>query len=105
MGRCRPESNPAGLGTQEGRVIRRDRPARGVPFREVAKAAYGGLRRLPKDMERGLEVPRFYDPYYGTASSPTHVAVVEVDRETYEVKLHRYLVVEDCGRIINPLIV
>src|SRR5262245_11655999 len=99
------ETNPADLDVQDGRVVVRDKPERSLPFREVAKAAYGGLRRLPKDMEPGLEVTRFYDPYYGTASSATHVAVVEVDRETYEVKIHRYIVVEDCGRIINPLIV
>ena len=71
----------------------------------MARAAYGGLRRLPKDMEPGLEVTRFYDPYFGTASNATHVAVVEVDRDTYQVKIERYIVVEDCGRIINPMIV
>jgi carbon-monoxide dehydrogenase large subunit len=99
------ELNPADLDLQQGRVSVRERPERSVAFREVARAAYGGLRRLPKDMEPGLEVTRFYDPYYGTASSATHVAVIEVDRETYAVKLHRYVVVEDCGRVINPLIV
>jgi carbon-monoxide dehydrogenase large subunit len=50
-------------------------------------------------------VTRFYDPYFGTASNATHVAVVEVDQDTYEVKTQRYIVVEDCGRIINPIIV
>jgi len=99
------ETNPADLDLQGGYVVVRDKPGRSMPFREVAKAAYGGLRRLPKDMEPGLEVTRFYDPYYGTASSATHVAVVEVDRETCAVKVLRYIVVEDCGRVINPLIV
>jgi carbon-monoxide dehydrogenase large subunit len=99
------ETNPADLDLQDGRILVRGKPERSIPFREITKAAYGGLRRLPKNMEPGLEVTRFYDPYYGTASSATHVAVVEVDRETYEVKIHRYVVVEDCGRIINPLIV
>jgi carbon-monoxide dehydrogenase large subunit len=99
------ETNPADLALQDGRVIVRDKPERSMAFREVAKAAYGGLRRLPKDTEPGLEITRFYDPYYGTASSATHVAVVEVDRETYTVKVLRYVVVEDCGRVINPLIV
>ena len=56
-------------------------------------------------MEPGLEVTRFYDPFFGTASSATHVAVVEIDTETYAVTIKRYIVVEDCGRIINPLIV
>jgi carbon-monoxide dehydrogenase large subunit len=99
------EMNPADLDLQDSRVVVRAKPERNILFREVAKAAYGGLRRLPKDMEPGLEVTRFYDPYYGTASSATHGAVVEVDRETYAVKVLRYVVVEDCGRVINPLIV
>ena len=99
------ETNPADLDLQDGRVVVRGKPERSLPFRDVAKAAYGGIRRLPKDMEPGLEVTRFYDPYFGTASSATHVAVVEVDRETYAVKVLRYVVVEDCGRVINPLIV
>jgi carbon-monoxide dehydrogenase large subunit len=56
-------------------------------------------------MEPGLEATRFYDPYFGTASGATHLAVVEVERATGAVRVLRYVVVEDCGRIINPLIV
>src|SRR3989442_12358406 len=56
-------------------------------------------------MEPGLEATRFYDPYLGTASNATHLAVVEVDSSTCAVRVLRYVVVEDCGRIINPLIV
>ena len=99
------ESNPADLDIRDDQVFLREKPARRLPFRAVAKTAYAGLRRLPKDVEPGLEVTRFYDPFFGTASSATHVAVVEVDTETYEVTIKRYIVVEDCGRIINPLIV
>ncbi|WP_179137848.1 xanthine dehydrogenase family protein molybdopterin-binding subunit, partial [Candidatus Entotheonella palauensis] len=99
------EANRDDLDLQQGRVTVQGSPDRGVSFREVAQAAYGGLRRLPPEVEPGLEMTRFYDPYYGTASSATHVVAVEVDRDTYDVTLHRYVVVEDCGRLINPLIV
>lgn len=99
------EADPADLVVNGGRVAVRGTPDRGVTFREIAQAAYSGARRLPQGMEPGLEATRFYDPYYGTASSATHAAIVEVDRETYEVRIRRYVVVEDCGRIINPLIV
>jgi carbon-monoxide dehydrogenase large subunit len=99
------EANPADLVINDGRVSVRGLPDRHVSFQEIAKAAYSGARQLPKGMDPGLEATRFYDPYYGTASSATHAAVVEVDRETYEVRILRYVVVEDCGRIINPLIV
>ena len=78
---------------------------RSVTLREIAAAAYAGVKRLPKGMEPGLEATRFYDPYLGTASNATHIAVVDVDVETCAVRIRRFVVVEDCGRIINPLIV
>ena len=56
-------------------------------------------------MEPGLEATRFYDPYIGTAANATHIAVVEVDVDLCAVTLSRYVVVEDCGRVINPMIV
>jgi len=89
----------------DGGVIR----VRGVPGREltlaaVASAAYAAGKRLPKGMEPGLETTRFYDPYFGTASNATHLAVVEVDLATCTVRVLRHVVVEDCGRVINPMI-
>ncbi len=99
------EAAPEDLLMREGRVSVRGMPERGVTLRDVAKAAYSGVRRLPKGMEPGLETTRFYDPYYGTASTATHAVVVEVDRETFDVRLRRYVVAEDCGVMINPLIV
>jgi carbon-monoxide dehydrogenase large subunit len=88
-----------------GRAAVRGAAHRSVSLRDIGRAAYAAGKRLPKDMEPGLEATRFYDPYFGTASNAAHVAVVEVDRETGTVKLLRYVVADDCGRIINPLIV
>ncbi|OGL00831.1 MAG: hypothetical protein A3E31_09085 [Candidatus Rokubacteria bacterium RIFCSPHIGHO2_12_FULL_73_22] len=99
------EADPADLVVQDGRVAVRGASDRYVSVRDVARTAYGGVRRLPRGLEPGLEATRFYDPYYGTASTATHMAVVEVDRETFGVRILRYLVTEDCGRIINPLVV
>jgi carbon-monoxide dehydrogenase large subunit len=87
------------------RATVRGAPDRALTLREIARAAYGGAKRLPNGMEPGLEATRFYDPYFGTASNATHVAVVEVDPETCAVTVRRFVVVDDCGRIINPLIV
>jgi carbon-monoxide dehydrogenase large subunit len=78
---------------------------RRVTLAEIARSAYVGAKRLPQGMEPGLEATRFYDPYIGTAANATHVAVVEVDLDLCAVNLTRYLIVEDCGRIINPMIV
>ena len=83
----------------------RGAPDRSLSLREIARCAYGGVKRLPKGMEPGLESTRFYDPYVGTASSATHIAMVEIDLDLCSVAVRRYVVVEDCGRLINPMIV
>jgi len=99
------EASPEDVEIADGRLAVKGAGGRTVSLRDVAQAAYGGTRRLPKGMEPGLETTRFYDPYFGTASNATHLAVVEVDSATCEVSLRMLAVVEDCGRIINPLIV
>ena len=63
------------------------------------------MDRLPQDARKELEVTKIYDPYFGTTTSATHIVALEIDPETYRVKLDRYVVAEDCGRIINPMIV
>jgi carbon-monoxide dehydrogenase large subunit len=93
------------LAVADGIISVRGAPDRAVSLAQVAAAAYGGGKRLPRGLEPGLEATRFYDPYFGTASNATHLAVVEVEPATCTTRVLRYLVVEDCGRIINPLIV
>jgi carbon-monoxide dehydrogenase large subunit len=78
---------------------------RSLTFRELAKAAYSQMGRLPIDQRDELEVTKLYDPVWGTTTAATHIATLEVDPETYTVTIDRYIVVEDCGRVINPAIV
>jgi aerobic carbon-monoxide dehydrogenase large subunit len=78
---------------------------RSLTFRELAKAVYSEMGRLPKDPREELEVTKAYDPYFGTTTSATHIVALEIDTNTYKVKLNRYVVAEDCGRMINPMIV
>jgi carbon-monoxide dehydrogenase large subunit len=99
------EAAPEDLDLAAGVVRVRGVPDRALTLARIATLAYGGTRRLPPGMEPGLEATRFYDPYFGTAAGATHLAVVEVDPATCAVRVLRYVVVEDCGRIINPLIV
>ena len=70
---------------------------------EIAFAAFGA--GLPEDMEHGLEAVAYYDPSNFVWPFGTHIAVVEVDAETGAVDLQRYIAVDDCGNIINPMIV
>ncbi len=76
-----------------------------MTFKEVAHAVYAQMGRIPLDLREDLAASETYDPYLGTACSSTHLAMVEVDPGTYGVTVLRFAVAEDCGRIINPLIV
>jgi aerobic carbon-monoxide dehydrogenase large subunit len=98
------EASVADLTIEGGVISVRGVPGREVTLGTVATSAYAGTKRLPRDVEPGLEATKFYDPYFGTASNATHLAVVEVDVETWTVKVLRHVVAEDCGRVINPLI-
>lgn len=78
---------------------------RQLSFREIAKAVYSQMGRLPKELREDLSETRTYDPFFGTTTSATHLAQVEVDPRTCRITVQRYVVAEDCGRLINPLIV
>jgi carbon-monoxide dehydrogenase large subunit len=81
-----------------------DRDAGTVTFPEVAREAHLG-HDLPFGMAPGLDETYFFDPADMPFAYGTHLAVVEVDAETGQVALLRHVVVDDCGRIINPLLV
>jgi aerobic carbon-monoxide dehydrogenase large subunit len=70
---------------------------------EVAFAAYGA--GLPEDVELGLEAVAYFDPPNFVWPFGAHICVVEVDPETGGVEMLRYVAVDDCGNVINPMIV
>ena len=78
-----------------------------ITIADVAHALYSEMGRLPKELRDeidNLEATRVYDPFFGSATSASHIAVVEIDPETYQTTMRRYVAAEDCGRIINPMI-
>jgi carbon-monoxide dehydrogenase large subunit len=87
----------------EGKYRVKGVPTQGVSLAEVAALAYGG--DLPEDISAGLETTEFFKPADETFPFGTHVAVVEVFPETGDVKLIRYVSVDDCGTIISPMLV
>lgn len=89
---------------ENGRFVVRGVPGRGVTIQEIAAEAYDA-RRLPPGMEPGLTASSFFEPPNFTYPHGCHVAIVEVDPETGRVVLRRYVAVDDCGRVISPLLV
>ena len=86
-------------------IIRSRSSNASMTFKELAHAVYMQMGSIPHDKREDLTGSESYDPYLGTACSSCHLAVVEVDPETFGVQVRDYVVAEDCGRIINPMIV
>jgi carbon-monoxide dehydrogenase large subunit len=78
---------------------------RRMTFRQLARGVYSEMGRIPADQREELGSTQTYDPIFGTSATAAHLAVVEVDPNTYQVRVERYIVAEDCGRIVNPMIV
>jgi carbon-monoxide dehydrogenase large subunit len=77
---------------------------RSIPLVMLARAAYHQTHRFKGEVAAGIVESATYDPL-GTFSNACHVAVVEVDAETGRVGIEKFLVAEDAGRLINPMIV
>jgi carbon-monoxide dehydrogenase large subunit len=100
------EAAPEDLVIDGGAITVRGAPGRGLTIIDVARLAYrpaAGL--LPEGVDPALEATQYYDPPPATFANGTHLAVVDVDPETGQVEILRHVVVEDCGRMVNPMIV
>ena len=101
------EAARADLVLDDGRVSVRGAPGRGLTLAEVAALASAPRpgSALPSGMAPGLEAAAYVSVPQSTYSSGAHAAVVEVDAETGAVRILRYVAVDDCGTVINPMIV
>jgi carbon-monoxide dehydrogenase large subunit len=100
------EANRDDLEFGNGKVFVRGIERRSVSFSELARAAVPGwASKLPGGLEPGLEETSYFVPATVTWANAAHVAVIEVDRETGEIKLLDYVVSHDAGKLINPLLV
>jgi carbon-monoxide dehydrogenase large subunit len=75
-----------------------------LTIQEIALAAHLA-KELPPDTEPGLSATYFFEPKNFTFPFGTHIVVVEIERETGEIKFLRYVAVDDCGKVINPMLV
>ena len=88
----------------EGNAARVVGTDRAISLEQLARAAYHQAHRFKGEVTPGIGESATYDPA-GTFSNACHVAFVEVDIETGHVRVEKFLVAEDAGRLINPMIV
>lgn len=100
------EASPDDVVSAEGRFFVRGSPSRMVTWPDVARSASAPIAAgLAESREPGLEASVTYDPPPAAFSNGVHVAMVEVDPSTGQVALLRYVIAEDCGPVVNPMIV
>src|SRR5262245_44737378 len=96
------EASEADLEWEPGKFYVKGSPSKAKTIQEIAFAAY---TNVPPGLEAGLEAVDYYDPPNLTFPFGTDICVVDIDKRTGELKVRRFIAVDDCGNIINPMIV
>ena len=99
------ECAPGDLELSGGRVSVKGSPEQGLSLGELAVKANPLRGAVTPGTEPGLEATAYFGPDRGNAASGVHAMIVEVDAETAQVEIKRYVVVHDCGTVINPMVV
>jgi aerobic carbon-monoxide dehydrogenase large subunit len=97
------ECDAGDVQARDSRLVVVGAPERCVTLADVARLAYGA-RPLLGDLEHGLEATARFQPPHEPFAYGAFVAVVRIDRETGRVRLERLVAVDDCGRVLNPLV-
>ena len=98
------ETRPEDLAWEKGRWYVKGDPEKGAMIEEIAAYAYSG-EPMPEGMEGGLDAQVIYDPPNLTYPYGAYIAVVDIDPDTAQVTVRRFIAVDDCGVRINPMIV
>jgi len=99
------EASPTDIEIRGGWASVRGMPGRGISVTEIARLAAGPAAEPPTGLDHAFEATEIFDPPGPTFSGAVHVASVEVEPETGRVSVRSYALVEDCGPVINPMIV
>jgi carbon-monoxide dehydrogenase large subunit len=98
------EANPDDVEYRNGKIGVKGDPSKSMSTAEAGFMAFMG-DNLPPGLEPGLDATRRFEPPNFVFPFGTHVCVVEVDAQTGQVRFEKYLAVDDCGRLLNPMIV
>lgn len=100
------EVDPDDVELRDGKAMLKNDCTRSVTIKQVAEVAYMiSMGNMPEGESIGLQVLEFYDPPSSSYAMAAHVAQVAIHPGTGLVKVERYYVVHDCGRVLNPKIV
>jgi carbon-monoxide dehydrogenase large subunit len=99
------EANPDDLQIADSVISVKGTPAAAVPLAQLAMGCYLAPAMMPPGVDLNLEAVGVYEGEGGGWGQGSHACWVEIDRETGKIEIKRYLVVEDCGKIINPGVV
>jgi len=92
------------LELEDGNIRVADVPSMTISLGELANMANPMRGAVKPGAEPGLEATNYFGPERGATASGIHAMIVEVDPETMQIKIQKYLVAHDCGKVINPLI-
>ncbi len=92
------------LELSDGKVQVRGVPQKAIPLGDLAQAANPMRGAVQPGTEPGLESSKYFGPEGGATAAGVHAMILEVDPETLQVEIQKYVVVHDCGEVINPLI-
>ena len=98
------KSTPKEIEFKDGKFFVTGETQNALGWGQIASEAYVA-KNLPPGLEPGLEASSFFEPPNCTFPFGTHIVSVEVDRDTGEVKILKYIAVDDCGKQVNPLLV
>ena len=98
------ECSAEDLEFEDGKFSVKGVPDKGITIQEVALQAHVATK-LPAGMEPGLQATSVFEPSNFTFPFGTHICVVEVDTQSGDVEIKKYVAVDDCGKVINPMIV
>jgi CO/xanthine dehydrogenase Mo-binding subunit len=98
------ECSEADLVVADGKVSITGIPEKFIRLGELAQRANPMRGAVTPGTEPGLESTQYFGPAKGATANGVHAAIIEVDPETFDLKILKYVVVHDCGTVINPLI-
>ncbi|MBP2366195.1 xanthine dehydrogenase family protein molybdopterin-binding subunit [Pseudonocardia parietis] len=99
------EADPADLDIEDGVISVKGAPGSSIPLAQIATGCWLAPDQMPPGFDTSLEYVSNYDGEGGGFSQASHACWIEIDQETGKIEIKRFLVVEDCGRMINPAVV